>query len=83
MPRFKYVGPHDAVDLDGVGAVVRGVPFEGPLGLGDHPDIEPVGNVPDPDDMTLEELKQYAEKHDIDLRGATKKADVLAIVKES
>lgn len=30
VPRFKYVGPHDAVDLDGVGTVRHGVAFTAP-----------------------------------------------------
>lgn len=32
------------------------------------------------DDWTVDELKAYAEEHDIDLAGATKKADVLKAV---
>lgn len=39
-------------------------------------------SVADPlDEMTLAELKEYAKAHDIDLDGATKKADVLAAIK--
>lgn len=33
------------------------------------------------DDMTVSELKEYAEKHSIDLKGATKKDDILAVIK--
>jgi hypothetical protein len=40
--QWKYVGGHDAVDLDGVGTVVRGEPFDTDLDLSDREDFEPV-----------------------------------------
>lgn len=33
------------------------------------------------DDMTVKELKVYAEEHGIDLNGLTKKADILSAIK--
>lgn len=33
------------------------------------------------DDMKLDELKKYAEEHDIDISGIEKKADILAAIK--
>jgi hypothetical protein len=39
---WKYVGVHDAVDLVGVGGVVRGVPFTTDLDLSGREDFEPV-----------------------------------------
>jgi hypothetical protein len=33
MPRVKYVGPHDAVDLVGVGTVKRGAMVDVPAAL--------------------------------------------------
>lgn len=33
VARFKYVGPHDAVDLVAVGTVRRDVPFTAPAPL--------------------------------------------------
>ena len=35
----------------------------------------------DLDDMTVKELKTYAEEHGIDLNGLTKKADILNAIK--
>ena len=34
------------------------------------------------DDMTVKELKAYAEEHSIDLDGLTKKADILKAIRE-
>ena len=41
---------------------------------------EPTAGI-DLDGMTVKELKAYAEAHDIDLGDATKKADILAVIK--
>lgn len=35
------------------------------------------------DDMTIAELKQYAEDHNIELGDAAKKADILAVIKDA
>lgn len=44
--KFKYVGPHDAVDLAGVGTVVNGVAFDASPALArslkDRDDFSPV-----------------------------------------
>lgn len=37
--KFKYVGPHDAVDLPGVGTVRNGDPFETDLDLSGRDDF--------------------------------------------
>lgn len=37
----------------------------------------------DLDDMSIRELREYAEENDIDLGKAKKKADILAIVSEA
>ena len=42
MKQWKYVGAHDAVDLDGVGTVTRGEPFDADLDLSGREDFEPV-----------------------------------------
>lgn len=38
-------------------------------------------SIPDPDSMTLAELKQFAAESDIDISGATKKAEIAEIIK--
>lgn len=35
------------------------------------------------DEKTVPELKEYAEKHTIDLQGATKKEDILELIKKA
>ena len=35
------------------------------------------------EDMTLAELKDYAKEHDIDLNGASRKADILAAIQKA
>ncbi|WP_028988037.1 hypothetical protein [Thermicanus aegyptius] len=40
----------------------------------------PVGGLNDFNDMTVAELKQYAADNGIDLGGATKKGDILAVI---
>lgn len=46
VPKFKYVGPHDAVDIEGVGTVRQGVAFDAPTSLArslkDRDDFSPV-----------------------------------------
>lgn len=42
VKRWKYVGGHDAVDLDGVGTVTRGEPFDTDLDLSGRDDFEAV-----------------------------------------
>lgn len=46
MPKLKYVGPHDAVDIPGAGTVNRGdditVPDDLARGLRDREDFAPV-----------------------------------------
>lgn len=52
-------------------------------------DPEPAGKVPElnldkpVDDMNLAELKAYAKLKEIDLEGATKKDEILAVIKEA
>ena len=38
MPKFVYVGPHDAVEINGLVAVRDGEPIDGPPDLKDQPD---------------------------------------------
>lgn len=35
------------------------------------------------DSMTVDELKEYAQEADIDLKGVTKKADIIAAIREA
>lgn len=42
VKRWKYVGAHDAVDLDGVGTVVRDKPFDTDLDLSGREDFKAV-----------------------------------------
>lgn len=35
------------------------------------------------DDMTVDELKEYAEEAGVDLKGVTKKADIIATIREA
>lgn len=42
MKQWKYVGAHDAVDLNSVGTVTRGEPFTSDLDLSGRDDFEPV-----------------------------------------
>lgn len=42
MPRFKYVGGSDAVDLAGVGTVRRDETFDTDIDLSGRPDFEAV-----------------------------------------
>lgn len=44
------------------------------------PDQDPEPNPKRVEDMTVEELKAYAEAHSIDLGEATRKADILATI---
>lgn len=52
----------------------------------DDPDLDPMpadltfGTTKDPVDMTVPELVAYATENQIDLDGATKKADILAAI---
>lgn len=43
--------------------------------------VPPEDNGKSIDNMKLDELKAYAEEHNIDISGAEKKADVLAAIK--
>lgn len=42
---------------------------------------ELLNSLPDPDSMTLAELKQFAAESDIDISGGTKKAEIVDIIK--
>lgn len=42
MSTYRYVGPHDAVDLTGVGQVERGKAFKTDLDLSGRDDFEAV-----------------------------------------
>ena len=35
------------------------------------------------DDMTVDELKEYADEAGVDLKGVTKKADIIATIREA
>lgn len=35
------------------------------------------------DDMTVDELKEYAVEAGVDLKGVTKKADIIAVIREA
>lgn len=54
--------------------------FVGVLEEGESPDPDPNKSL---EDMKLDELKAYAKEKGIDLGGATKKEDILAVLKEA
>ena len=64
--------------LDSIGAEPDNVPDETPA----VEQVEPKQEEP-LDEMTLAELKDYAKEHDINLGGATKKTDVLEVIKKA
>ena len=66
-----------AACLDSIGAEPETTPDETPAVEQVEPKEEPL------DEMTLVELKEYAKEHDINLGGATKKADVLEAIKNA
>lgn len=52
--------------------------------LSDDPDGEPTELVAEKlEDLTVAQLKELAEKHEVDLGDATKKADIIAKINES
>ena len=64
--------------LDSIGAEPENEPEENPAVEQAEPEQEePL------DKMTLAELREYAKEHDINLGGATKKADVLKAIKNA
>ena len=76
--------------LDSIGAEPDNVPDETPAVEPDNvPDETPAVEQVEPkqeeplDEMTLAELKDYAKEHDINLGGATKKTDVLEVIKKA
>lgn len=42
VARFKYVGPHDAIDIPGVGTFANGEAFDTDLNLSGRDDFAPV-----------------------------------------
>lgn len=46
--KWKYVGPHDAVEIAGVGVVAAGDEFESELDFTDRPDFQPLDPHADP-----------------------------------
>lgn len=83
---WKYVGPHDAVDIDGVGTVKRGVPFtpETPLeDLADRPDFEPAGSrSAELKKLAVPELRELAAAAGIEHDGLNKSALIAAITEK-
>ena len=78
-----------AACLDSIGAEPETTPDETPAvepetTPDETPAVEQVEPKEEPlDEMTLVELKEYAKEHDINLGGATKKADVLEAIKNA
>ena len=86
MPTIKYVGAIDEVDVVLLGQTVkRGdeveVSDEHAKALLSQPDnFAPVQDAMDV--MTVEELRDLADQHGVDLTGLTKKADIVAAIKK-
>jgi hypothetical protein len=70
MRKWKYVGPHDAVDIAGVGTVNQGDEFEADLDLDGRPDFELVDE--DLSKLTVEQLRARLDALSIDHAGMKK-----------
>lgn len=81
MPKFKYVGPHDEVELIGAGVVKRDEVIDVPPGidLTGRSDFELV----DLGSLSLDELLALAAARGIEVPEGAKKPDVITILKES
>lgn len=72
MRKWKYVGPHDAVDIAGVGTVNQGAEFEAELDLDGRPDFELVDE--DLTKLNVAQLRQRLDALGIDHTGMNKAA---------
>jgi hypothetical protein len=70
MRKWKYVGPHDAVDIAGVGTVNQGDEFEADLDLDGRPDFEVVDE--DLSKLKVEQLRARLDALGIDHAGMKK-----------
>lgn len=70
MRKWKYVGPHDAVDIAGVGTVNQGDEFEVDLDLDGRPDFELVDE--DLTKLKVDELRERLDALGIDHAGMKK-----------
>lgn len=76
MPRLKNKDYGFFINVADGHALTRSVEYEQVEGSAPE-DVNPLAG------LKVDELKAYAEEHDIDLGDATKKADIIAAIEEA
>lgn len=85
---WKYVGPHDAVEVDGIGLIHNGVPFATDVDLEDHIDFEALDGEAGPGEtdpaaelkkLTVPKLREIAAEAGIDHAGLRKDQLIAAL----
>lgn len=51
--------------------------------LRDAAEADPEAQAPNLEDLTVAELRDYADEHDIDLSGASRKAEIIEAIESS